>query len=268
MNDLTIAVFSFSGHQFFLPYCLKAIRSNAPEHKEIILVWDDSIDWEPIDFDCLRRDTGVDFRLVMHSDICVWPESIVRFGWVKQQLAKLHCYQYSNTDYTWIVDGDVLLTGDPELFSDHRPILRYNTGSSVPVDYRFFMERYLGILDVNSNSFVGSTGLFEHAICQDLQNLCMQRSGRDLVAAVDHMLTSDPHPALPFSEFEYYGHLARHQAHWIIKPHNYNAVWTSVHDDRADWTAPIQVFWSTPDLDLDFRYQNLMQHRHPEAVDQ
>lgn len=265
VNDLTIAVFSFSGHQYLLTHCLRSIYSNAPEHKEIILVWDDFIDWYPVDFDQLREQTGVDFRLVPQSEICSWPQSIVRWGWIKQQLAKIQCYQYCKTDYTWIVDGDVLITGDPELFSHGQPILRYDQQYAVPTDYKFFMQNYLGIDNFNDNTYVGSTCLFNRQLCLDLNLLCQKYSGFDIVSAVDHMLMAGAHPDLPFSEFECYGHMARQRNQHIVKKHNWNVVTTK---KNPDWSAPIQISWAELGDDLDQRYQNLMRHRRPETVDQ
>jgi len=263
MHDLSIAVFSFSGHQHLLPYCLRSIYKNAPACREIILVWDDYIDWYPIDFDRLRRATKVDFRLVPQSSISEWPDSIIRWGWIKQQLAKLHCTEYSTTQNTWIVDGDVLITGDPELFVDHDPVLRYDADLVVPPCYKPFMQRYLGIDDFNANTYVGSTGLFDHDICRVLESLCRSRSGMNLVAAVDHMITSGSHADLPFSEFECYGHVARHSSRCKIKSHN----WNYVESKQPDWSLPIQIAWAQEGDNLDIRYKNLMRHTHPETVD-
>lgn len=259
MHDLTISIFSFSGHQYLLPYCLRSIYKNAPACKEIVLVWDDYIDWYPIDFDKLRRDSKVDFRLVRQSDICSWPDSIIRWGWIKQQLAKLRCYTYATTEYTWIVDGDVLITGDPELFIDDRPVLRYDSNDSVSEGYKPFMRQYLGIEDFDANTYVGSTCLFEHSVCESLESLCRSRSGMDLVQAVDHMIASGSHTELPFSEFECYGHLARQKSQTLIRPQN----WNYVHNRRPDWTSPIQIDWARPEDDLDHRYENLINHRSP-----
>lgn len=247
-----------------LPYCLRSIYENAPTCREIILVWDDYIDWYPIDFDQLRRDTSVDFRLVLQSSIYEWPDAIIQWGWIKQQLAKLRCPVYSRTEDTWIVDGDVLITRDPELFVGHDPILRYDADLGVPDSYKPFMRQYLGIHEFNTNSYVGSTGLFNHEICGSIDSICQARSGMDLVAAVDHMITSGSHADLPFSEFECYGHVARNDGRYQLKPHN----WNYVTNQRADWSAPIQIAWGAPGDDLDQRYQNLMRHQHPETVDQ
>ena len=258
-------MFSFCGHQYLLPYCLRSIYENAPACREIVLVWDDYIDWYPIDFDQLRRDTAVDFRLVRQSSICEWSDPIIRWGWIKQQLAKLKCSTYCReSNFTWIVDGDVLITGDPELFIDQDPVLRYDAETSVSLDYRPFMQKYLGIHKFNDNTYVGSTGLFDHEICRSLESMCQSQSGMDLVTAVDHMIASGAHTALPFSEFECYGHVARHDMRNRIKPHN----WNYVHSTTGDWTSPIQINWAQPGDNLDRRYQNLMCHRHPNTVDQ
>lgn len=260
MHDVSIAVFSFNGHQHLLPYCLRSLYLNAPPHREIILVWDDFVRWQPIDFDQLREDTKVPFRVVLQSEIAPWPSSIGQWGWIKQQLAKLLCAKYSNGAYTWVVDGDVLVTGDPELFYAGSPVLRYDTHCAVPESYRFFMNQYLGMAEANQFTFVGSSGLLEHRLCQQLISLCMTHSGMDLVQAVDHMLTAQSHPDLPFSEFEYYGHLARHEPNHKLLPHNWNYV-----PFGRDWSQPLQIMWHVGDsaADLSGRFDRLMQHQSP-----
>ena len=258
MHDLSIAVFSYNGHQHLLPYCLRSVHLNAPAHREIILVWDDYVRRAPIDFDQLRLDTGVPFRIVLQSEIMPWPDTIGRWGWVKQQLAKLLCVNYCTSEFTWVIDGDVLVTGDPELFSDKSPILRYDPRRPVSESYKFFMNKYLGLTDINECTFVGSSGLMEHRLCRRLQSLCFDNCGMDLVKAVDHMLTSGSYPDLPFSEFEYYGHLARHENNHVTQPYN----WNYVPYDRQ-WSLPLQIMWDTKckKKDLQRRFDQLMQHQ-------
>jgi len=267
MHSFSIAIFSYFGHQHLLPFCLKSIYKNVPQHDEILLIWDDNVDWDPIDFDQLRQDTKLDFRLVYQSELYGWPDSIVRWGWIKQQLAKLCCHKICHNDNLWIVDGDVLVTGDPELFDSDQPILRHDNQRVVPQDYQFFMRKYLGIEEFNEYSYVGSTCLFQRDLCQELDYLCKKHSGMDLVSAVDHMLTTGSYPALPFSEFECYGHLASKQKHYCSKAQN----WNYVTEHKSDWHAPIQIAWADTDpgpQNLVLRYQNLMRHRDPSTVDQ
>lgn len=262
MHDFSIAVFSFNGHQHLLAYCLRSLYLNAPLHREIILVWDDYVRWQPIDFDQLREDTNVPFRVVLQSEIITWPDSISRWGWIKQQLAKLLCAQYSHSQFTWIVDGDVLVTGDPELFSNGDPVLRYDTNSAAPESYRFFMNQYLGMTEANRFTFVGSSSLFEHRLCERLKSICIEHCGMDLVQAVDHMLTTQSHPDLPFSEFEYYGHLARNETNHRLLPHN----WNYVPYGRM-WSQPLQIMWdhNCAESQLDYRFDQLMKHQDPKG---
>lgn len=258
MRDMTIAVFSFSGHQYLLSHCLRSIYSNAPEHREIVLVWDDFLDWYPIDFDQLRQTTGVDFRLVRQSEIYHWPESIVRWGWIKQQLAKLFCWRYCPDQFVWIVDGDVVLTGDPELFDQAVPILRCDGIGEVPDDFKYFMRKYLDIHEFHSSTFVGSTALFETDVCRQINELCRQKQGEDLVQTVDKMLMSGGYPELPFSEFEIYGHYVHQQGETSLRLKN----WNHTHWEN-NWHLPIQIAWASRDHNLEKRFQNLIQRKSP-----
>lgn len=258
MPDFSTVVFSFNGHQRLLPYCLRSVSANAPLSSEIILVWDDYVRWAPIDFDRLRLDTGVPFRVVLQSEIMIWPDCIGRWGWIKQQLAKLYCWKYVNTEYTWIVDGDVLITGDPKLFYNQHAILRFDSKKSVPDEYKFFAEKYLGISVFQPNTFVGSTAIWKNSFCQSLEKRCIGQSGFDLVQAVEDLLSHN-HPELPFSEFEYYGHHVSSTPNVVIEEENWNYV-----PFEQRWDLPIQIMWADNDSkDLDRRYDNLMQHRAP-----
>lgn len=211
-----------------------------------------------MDFDQLRQTTGVDFRLVRQSEIYRWPESIVRWGWIKQQLAKLFCWRYCTDQFVWIVDGDVVLTGDPELFNQVRPILRCDGVCEVTDDYQYFMRKYLDICEFHSSSFVGSSALFETAVCRQIDDLCIQKQGKDLAQTVDKMLTSGGYPNLPFSEFELYGHYAYKNSQTALQLKN----WNHTHYEN-NWHLPIQIAWASQDQNLEGRFQNLMQRKSP-----
>lgn len=206
MDDLTIAFFSFNGHQDFLESGLKSIYKHAPKHKEILLVWDDFVRRRPIDFDKVRGDTGVDFRVILQSEIHPWSEAIGRWGWIKQQLAKLSCYKYTSTRYTWIVDGDVSLKGDPALFCpDGRPYLRYDTTSPTYPGYVDFIKKYLQIDRIFQHDFVGSTCLFDNEECKKLDAHARATFGISLIDCVHDCIIAPDHDPWPFSEFETYG---------------------------------------------------------------
>ena len=170
------------------------------------------------------------------------------------------------TEYTWIVDGDVLLTGSADLFDGHQPILRCDQEKFVPDDYKFFMEKYLGIDHFHEHTFVGSTALWQNSICLQLDELCLAQSGMRLLDAVDHMLMQGDHPALPFSEFECYGHYA-----WTVsgsQPRLKN--WNYVPYEK-NWLEPIQIMWHTKQnipitdrAELDRRYSALLSGQCPD----
>lgn len=243
--NYSIAIYSYNYHQNLLPYTLKSIHNNVSGYSEIVLVWDDFVRDIPVDFNSIRQSTGVDFRVVKHTELFNWPSSIQQWGWIRQQLAKMLCYTYINDDYTWIVDSDVLVHSEPELFSD-RPILRYDQTQAPSTDYIPFMKQ-LGLTDVNEYTYVGSTALFDHTI---LEHIFDQYP---IVSMVDQMLESKNHTELPFSEFEIYGHYAvKHFSDSVdVQKRNW------VYGNR-NMLFPIQVEWAdNSDLDLDTKYNTI-----------
>jgi hypothetical protein len=240
MNNLTIAVYSYNRHQDLLPYVLKSIKKHGPVCKEILVVWDDFFrEWD-VDFEDIKTQSGCNFRVIKHSEIYAWPEVIGRWGWIKQQLVKLFCYTYTTTKYTWIVDSDVLLTGDPELFSNQgEPYLRYDkkpTGSG----YIKFIEKYLDIHNFYEHDFVGSTCLFDNYQCQQIFEHVQKKTSITLVDCVAQCITESNRDDCPFSEFETYGT-------WLYNKDSYNHIlkernWNYCHLEK-NWHKPIQVMW-------------------------
>lgn len=263
MHDLTIAVFSFNFHQDLLPYVLKSIKAHGPACKEIVVVWDDFVRQRDVDFDVIKAQSDCDFRVVKHSEICSWPESIARWGWIKQQLAKLFCYKYTTTQYTWIVDGDVLLTGDPELFDDKAiPYLRYDKDYQIGIGYMEFIKKYLNIHNFYQYDFVASTFLFDRDLCQQIFSHAQKSSGLSLVQCVDHCITQPNHDEWPFSEFLTYGNWVYNNSDpgtYVLKERN----WSYSAEKR--WDRPIQIMWSysplLQHLDLPARYTWVSQQR-------
>lgn len=270
MPPFTAVIVSYNGHQDLLPYCLISTYKHLPETEEILVIWDDYVRERQIDFDAIRKKTQVPFRVVYHSDFQSWPQRIAAWGWIRQQLIKLQCHRFTSTRYNFVIDGDVILTGDPILFDADTPILRVDRSRPVAESYKFFGEKYLGIRSWNDSTFVGSTGLLDQEVCVIMERICQHHSGKDLTSAVAHMLELEPHLSLPFSEFEYYGHLAKSQgmtpqvANWNHVPHDLN-----VH-------LPIQIMWHIgfgkyciqktdfdPDI-LECRFNRLMQHQSPD----
>jgi hypothetical protein len=246
--NYSVAVFSYNHHQNLLPYCLTSIQAHLQGYQEIVVVWDDYVRTREIDFDQLRVQTGVDFRVVLHSQIHNWPKKISEWGWIKQQLAKMLCYSYSPADRTYIVDSDVLFTGDPELFDLDKIYLRYHKHCAVPDEYKFFMSQYLGMTEFSQHSWVGSTCVFDHHILKEIDQLCRAKNNMDLVQCVNHMLENFPNLDVPFSEFELYGHVSQQlfADQFVVQERNwcYANMESRPHD-------PIQIMWAhndDPDL--------------------
>jgi hypothetical protein len=241
MNDLTIAVFSFNGHQDLLPYLLKSIKEHGPACKEIVVVWDDLICERGVDFDTIKKQSGCDFRVVKHTEVHSWPEAIARWGWIRQQLVKLFCASYTTTKYTWIVDGDVLLTGDPELFNDQgKPYIRYDKDYPIGVGYMEFIKKYLNIHNFYQYDLVGSTFLFDRDQCQQIFSHAQRTAGLSLVQCVDHCITQPNHDEWPFSEFLTYGTWVYNNSDpdtYVLQERN----WRGNREKRYD--RPIQIQW-------------------------
>lgn len=244
MDDLTIAFFSFDGHRDFVCSGLRSIYEHAPKHKEIILVWDDFVRWYPVDFDKIKDETKVDFRVVLQSEIHPWSEAISRWGWIKQQLAKMSCYEYTNTRYTWIVDGDVCIKRAPDLFHpDGRPYLRYHLRSTSP-GYVDFIKQYLNLDKIFEHDFVGSTCLFDNHECKKINQHALKTSGMSLIDCVNDCITRPNHGLWPFSEFETYGTWIYNtclDTH-VLAPRNWNYVLSESNLD-----CPIQIGYPQKD---------------------
>jgi len=244
MINFTVAIFSFNHHQDLLPYAIKSVRKHLPLN-EIVVVWDDFVREREINFDEIRDQVNYNFRVINHSEIYNWPEAIGQWGWIKQQLAKLLCYTYIDNEYTWIYDGDVYLTGDPELFNNNMPYLRYHQGQTVPDEYKPFITDYFGIDNFYSDTFVGSTCLFDHYVLRELFNFCQTRNQKDLITCVNDMILSKNHSPLPFSEFETYGHFLLHKfpermhlrdRNWCYENH--------FKDPKRSISTPIHIMWA------------------------
>lgn len=244
----SIAIFSYNNHQNLLPYALRSVSKNATGYDEIIVVWDDYVRERDVDFDAIRQSTGVDFRVIKHTELYEWPERIGRWGWIKQQLAKLLCYKYSNSDYTWVFDGDVILKGDPELFdANGKPYLRYLPDEKVTDGYIPFMRDYLNMHNYHPNTWVGSTALFDHAILRDIWGKY------DLIDLVDQMLESGNHTELPFSEFEIYGNYSLNNFADCVNITTANWTWRT--DNKL---MPIDIQWANnEDTDLEEQFNKL-----------
>ena len=256
MPSFTVAIFSFNGHQDLLPFALSSIQQNVAGYKEIVVVWDDYVRERPVDFDQIRQQSNCDFRLVKHTEIYQWPEEIGQWGWIRQQLAKLLCHTYCDSDYTWICDGDVLVTGDPKLFDSHgTPYLRYHDRAPSP-NYNQFIKQYLGLHNFWSGDFVGSTCVFDHAQCQLLDKHIQTTTALDLIESVHHAIIQPNRHNLPFSEFQTYGTWIYNTAPdtHILSERNWNYCNSRARPkgnrEELAFDYPIQIMWQhcCPDI--------------------
>jgi len=242
-KNFDIAFFSFNRHQDMLVPGLKSVIQRVPDYNEIILVWDDYVREKPINFEQVQEDVQHDIRVIKHTELYDWPKSIGEWGWIKQQLAKLLCFEYSNSEYTWICDGDVLVTGDPQLFYNQQPCLRYddNRPYTHELTYIPFMQQYFGIETPFKKSFVGSTALFNNSICKEMYNYCLENHKKSLVKCVEKFISDNPSNSHPFSEFATYGNYcyAYHRDKFFLTTHNWNYV-----PENINSKLPIQIMWA------------------------
>jgi len=256
-NSVDLAFFSFNRHQDMLIPGLKNAMKHMPLYDKIILVWDDYLREQPVDFDQIQNQIDHELVIIKHTDLDPWPGPIEKWGWIRQQLVKLRCFEYSNADYTWIVDGDVLVTGDPELFINDQPALRYDHERTVNIStsqYHKFINKYFGIDKFLPYTWVGSTCLFDNKICQEMFTICQQRNNKTLIECVTETIKDWPRGIAgylpldghwPFSEFELYGSYCQqyHSEKFYVSKKN----WNYATDQRLD--LPIQIMWNQFDTD-------------------
>jgi hypothetical protein len=241
LSKFDIAFFSYRNHQDLLIPGLKNIIKHVPDYNEIILVWDDVAKTTPINFDQIQQQLNHSIRVIKHSELYDWPESIAHWGWIRQQLAKMLCWTYSKSEYTWICDGDVLVTGNPELFYQDLPILRTDT---IPLNFKNgyydFMKKYFCMEHLYPTVLCNGGGncLMHNKIVEEMWQTCVGLNGKSLIECVQHEIENiDPHP-FPFSEFETYGNycLTHYPDQFYLTNHNWN-----FDPDRAGQGLPIHV---------------------------
>lgn len=239
-KTMDIAFFSFNGHQHLLIQGLKQVIKHVPNFRNIILVWDDYLRISPIDFQQVEQEVSHPLKIVKHTDLDPWPKCIGEWGWIKQQLVKLRCMEYSDADYVWICDGDVMIINDPVLFINDKPVLRYDSYLTRCMDYVGFIEKYFGINEFDPNqNWVGSTCLFDTEICREIFDTCLSRNNRTLIECVVEAIeqrTSD----FPFSEFDLYGSFCynKYRDKFFVTEKNWNYA-----PSRQGLTFPIQIMW-------------------------
>ena len=237
---------------------LKSVIKNTPGFNRVILVWDDYVREQPIDFAEIEDQVGHKITVVKHTDLDPWPEKIGQWGWIKQQLVKLRCHEYSSADYTWIVDGDVLVVDNPELFIENKPALRYDQDKLVDFDsseYHDFITKYFGIKNFIPNTWVGSTCLFDNNICQEIWDVCAQLNNKTLTECVDETISTitDIHAHWPLSEFELYGSYcySNYKEKFYITEKNWNyGIWNRPRPNATKLSMPIQIMWQHFDKDI------------------
>lgn len=243
-----VAFISFNRDQDYLVPGLKSIIKNVPDYNEIIVVWDDFVRQRAINFDQIQEEIQHDIRVVKHTELYDWPASIGQWGWIRQQLAKLLCYTYSQSDYTWVCDGDVLVTSDPELFRQDQPVLRYdaNKPAAVEPDYNEFTKKYFGIDPVYEYSFVGSSALMHNAICKEMDDFCHQHHNKSLVECVQQTVEETKSSTPCCVEFASYGNYCwqHHRDKFYLDRANWN------YAPTVNTALPLQIMWHKFNSDL------------------
>ena len=248
----SVAVFSYNKHQNLLPYCLHSIKKNLSNYQEIVVVWDDYVRERPVDFNWIKQKSGVDFRVIKHTEIYNWPQKIGEWGWIKQQLVKMYCHSYINSEQTYIVDGDVVFLKDPALYENNKTVIRYDSDYCPPKGYKDFIQNYLNLSQFYDSTWVGSSALFDHDVLHEIDQQCIENYNMNLIDCVNHMISSGNHSDLPFSEFETYGTYCwnNYRDRFVFKEKNWNYPTESAKD--------ISIMWAEEDdCDLDEKYCRL-----------
>lgn len=225
MPKFDVAFFSFNGHQDNLVPGLQSVIQHVPGFNEIILVWDDFVRQQPVDFDQVQEQIGHPLRVIKHTELYDWPDSLGRWGWIKQQLAKMLCYTYSRSEFTWICDGDLRINRDPELWHNDLPVMRYSGKLIVPeTGYYHFMKKYLGLDQVHPQVLIngGGTCLMDNRIVQEIWDTCQQRNDKSLIECVQYEVENSG-DGFPFSEYETYGNycMTHHPGRFHLATHNW-----------------------------------------------
>lgn len=253
-----IAFFSYNHHQNLLIPGLQSIVRQVKNFDKIILVWDDYVRVKEIDFNWIQDQIEHPIQVVKHTDLDPWPKCIGEWGWIKQQLVKLRCAEYSSAKYVWIIDGDVLVTGNPEIFKHNKPVLRYDKEVPMEPGYQAFNKKYFGFEP--SYNWVGSSCLFDAEICQELFDTCVNRNGRNLIDCVVDEIEQKTYK-FPFSEFELYGNFCynNHSDKFIFAEKNWNYA-----PSMAGLDQPLQVMWHSyhPDLGMAERLARLKETKN------
>lgn len=238
--NFDIAIISFWGHEHLLPYTLDSIVKNVKGFNRIVLVWDGEA--PPKDFQRLRN-IYPDLDYIQHNDIYPWSQSIIEWGWIKQQLVKLSCCEYSTADYVWTVDSDVIITGDPQIFDtdNARPYLQYSEQikSKTSKEYLFIKDKF-GIDNFYPNSFVGSTCVFELSVLKTMLDECITRNGKSLIECVREDIENTTHDDVNvFSEFQTYNTYLynRYPEHYTIAPGPWSLI--GKYPDKS-----VQIMWN------------------------
>jgi hypothetical protein len=205
---------------------LKNIIKHVPDYNEIILVWDDFVKKRPIDFDQIQQQVNHPLRVITHSELYQWPVSMAHWGWIRQQLAKMLCWTYSGSEYTWVCDGDVLITGNPELFHQDLPVMRTDNGTrNFNNGYYDFIKKYFRLEHLYPTVLCNGGGncLMHNKIVEEMWQTCVKLNAKSLIECVQHEIENNPHP-FPFSEFETYGNycLTYYPDQFYLTNHNWN----------------------------------------------
>jgi hypothetical protein len=225
MPKFDVAFFSFNRHQDNLVPGLQSVIQHVPDFNEIILVWDDFVREQPIDFDLVQEQIDHPIRVIKHTELYDWPDSLGRWGWIKQQLAKMLCYTYSQSEFTWICDGDLRINADPELWHNDLPVMRTSGKLIVPeTGYYHFMKKYFGLDQVHPQVLINGGGncLMNNRIVEEIWTTCQQRNAKSLIECVQHEVENSD-DLFPFSEYETYGNycLTHHSGQFHLTNHNW-----------------------------------------------
>lgn len=206
MPEFDIAIFCYPDHKHHVSELVDSIVRYMPGYRTIRIIWDDC-NVQEFEFK--------NYEVVPHS-AWPWTAKLWAHGWIRQQILKLNCWQFSDADYTWVVDSDIRICKSHYLFDvqTQLPFLRYQPHDINPElgCYRF-MQQYFGIDSVHPKIIANGGGncVFDHEVLQSMDQYCRAHNGGSLTDVLHQLMSQYSDQELnqwrgyPFSEFETYG---------------------------------------------------------------
>jgi hypothetical protein len=238
-----VAIFCYPPHRHHLENLINSIHKYVSGYNKIRIIYDDS---SQFDDSSVAPFTFENYEVKLHSSI-PWSSTLWDNGWIRQQILKLQCHQFSNENFTWVVDSDILIYKTLNLFDPESalPYLRYQTYDVDPAHGCYeFMQRYFGIRSVHPKVIANGAGncIFDHRVLAEMHDYCKTHNGMCLIDLLESLMSQHTQQQLdqwrgyPFSEFETYGN-------WVHQNCSNRAI-----PATQNWASPSQHSVESPEV--------------------